>query len=59
MEILQKEMETLKLENATLRETVSELTSAQESSSESNPRRKKRMTGSQYCKQFKAIPHAP
>ena len=50
METLQKEMEVLKLENASLRETVSELTSAKESSSESNPRRKKCMTASQYCK---------
>lgn len=49
-EKLKKEVEALKLENASLKETISEL---------GNPRRKKHMTASQYCKQFKPAPGAP
>ena len=56
MEALMKEMEALKLENVKLKETISELTSFEESSSESDPVPRKRMKASEYRNKFKLVP---
>jgi cell division protein FtsB len=52
-EELMKEMEALKLENVKLKETISELTSFEESSLESDPIPRKRMRAPEYRNMFK------
>ena len=57
-EALMKEMEALNLENETLKVTISELTSVEESSSESDPGPRKRMRVSEYIQAFRPMSSA-